>query len=163
MGLTQDERAQQAGLGARIAATIAEHPDGAAIRDHIRECAGSTRDGGALAYLFDTPEGSIFWQDTSGCWTGVLAQLHADVAILAAAGRANVDGEPVQGSLAQFLTMEAATLGARTVILGHHDNWMPPVTPAAFDTDAVRREMAQTAPGATLVEMGYLEGMPLLG
>ncbi len=154
-GLTQDERAAQHGLPQRIAAAAADDPE---IMKHIRASAGSSSDGGALAFLVETPTGSVFFQDTSGCWTGVLAQLHADVAILAAIGRANVDGEPIQGSIAQFVALEAALLGAKTVFLGHHDNWMPPVTTAGFDADPVRRELSTAAPGARLIEQDYLAG-----
>lgn len=161
--LTQDERLSCAGLTQRIQAKIRDHPDGAALLDHIRSAAGSLNDGGPLAYVITTPDGTIFYQDTSGSWTGVLRDLRADVAILAASGRANVDGEPVQGSMAGFLAMEAEMLGARTVVLGHHDDWMPPVTVANFDIAAVRTELANRAPAAKLVEMGYLEGVPLLG
>ncbi len=160
-GLTQAERAQQPGLGQRIWA-LGPTEDGKVILDHIRGCAGSLSDGGPLAFLIETPQGSIFFQDTSGCWTGVLKEIDADAAILAAAGRANVDGEPVQGSLAQFVAMEAKLLGARTVVLGHHDDWMPPVT-KAFDTAPVRAELAREAPGAKLLEPGYLEAVELLG
>jgi hypothetical protein len=126
--------------------------------EHIRGSAGSTNDGGPLAYLIETAHGSIFYQDTSGCWTGVLAELRADVAILAASGRANVDGEPIQGSMAQFIAREASMLGAKTVVLGHHDDWMPPVTNSDFDMEPVRRELASAAPGAKLIEHGYLAG-----
>jgi L-ascorbate metabolism protein UlaG (beta-lactamase superfamily) len=158
-GLTQDERAHVPGLTQHIGAVAAQHPE---IRDHIRGSAGSMTDGGALVYLIETPRGSIFYQDTSGCWTGVLAKLRADVAILAASGRANVDGEPIQGSLAQFITNEASMLGPKTVIIGHHDNWMPPVTNANFDMEAVRRELASSLPSAKLIEMGYQEGAIIL-
>ena len=112
-------------------------------------------------YLIETPAGAIFYQDTSGCWTGVLANIPADAAILAASGRANVDGEPVQGSMAQFLTMEAKTLGATKVVLGHHDNWMPPVTRGGFDVAPVREELARYAPLASLIEASYLEPIVL--
>ena len=84
--------------------------EGRIIMQHIQSSAGSLSDGGPLAYLIETPEGSVFYQDTSGCWTGVLAGLRADAAILAASGRANVDGEPIQGSMAQFIAMEAKAL-----------------------------------------------------
>ena len=154
-GLTQDERAQQAGLTRHIMAVAAAHPE---IMEHIRASAGSTNDGGALVYLIETPHGSIFYQDTSGCWTGVLAQIRADVAILAASGRANIDGEPIQGSMAQFIAREASMLGANTVVLGHHDDWMPPVTRAGFDMEPVRRELAASSAQATLIEQGYLAG-----
>ena len=98
-GLTQVERAQQPGLGQRIWA-MGGTAEGKVILDHIRGCAGSLSDGGPLVFLIETPQGSIFFQDTSGCWTGVLEEISADAAILAAAGRANVDGEPIQGSVA---------------------------------------------------------------
>jgi L-ascorbate metabolism protein UlaG (beta-lactamase superfamily) len=152
-GLTQDERALQGGLVQHIGSVGAQHPE---ILDHIRTSAGSPHDGGPLAYLIETPAGSIFYQDTSGCWTGVLAQLRADVAILAASGRANVDGEPVQGSMAQFLAREASMLQPQTIVLGHHDNWMPPVTLPNFDMEPVRRELALAVPGAKLIEQDYL-------
>jgi L-ascorbate metabolism protein UlaG (beta-lactamase superfamily) len=128
---------------------------------HIQSSAGSFSDGGSLVYLIETPEGSVFFQDTSGCWTGVLAEIRAEAAILAASGRANVDGEPIQGSMAQFIAMEARTLGARKVVLGHHDDWMPPVTRGGFDMEAVRAELARAAPGAELLEGAYLEPMAL--
>ncbi|MHB8685402.1 MAG: hypothetical protein ACYC9X_13885, partial [Dehalococcoidia bacterium] len=123
---------------------------------------GSAHTGGPLVYLIETPAGTIFYQDTAGCWTGVLRELRADVAILAAAGRANVDGEPVQGTLAGFIAWEAAMLQPRTVIIGHHDDWMPPVTRDTTDVRAIRAELARAAPGADLLEPGYLAGTLLL-
>jgi hypothetical protein len=113
-----------------------------------------------LVYLIETPYGAIFYQDSSGCWTGVLRDLRADVALLAAVGRANVDGDPWQGSVAQFVAMEASLVGAKTVVLGHHDNWLGSLDYEAPDVEAVRRELSKA--GATLLEMGYLEGIPLL-
>jgi hypothetical protein len=92
----------------------------------------------------------------------VLAGIRADAAILAASGRANVDGEPIQGSMAQFLAMEARTLGASRVVIGHHDDWMPPITSGDFDMAPVRAELAKEAPGAKLLEPGYLEAMEIL-
>lgn len=160
-GLTQAERAQQPGLGQRIWA-LGGTDEGKVILDHIRGCAGSLTDGGPLVFLIETPQGRIFFQDTSGCWTGVLKDIAADAAILAAAGRANVDGEPVQGSMAGFIAMEAKLLGARTVVIGHHDDWMPPVTSPDFDMAPVRAELAREAPGAKLLEPGYLEPVQLL-
>jgi L-ascorbate metabolism protein UlaG (beta-lactamase superfamily) len=153
LGLTQDERAALPGLNHRIGEISREHPE---ILEHIRTSAGSFNDGGALVYLIETPDGAIFYQDTSGCWTGVLSQLRAGVAILAASGRPNVDGEPIQGSMAQFIAREASMLGAQTVVLGHHDDWMPPVTRAGFDLEPIRRELA--AAGVALIEQGYLAG-----
>jgi len=162
MGLTQDERAAQPGLVQRITELIASGSvDARIIQEHIRTSAGSFSDGGPLVYLIETPERSIFYQDTSGCWAGVLAEIRADVAVLAASGRANVDGEPIQGSMAQFIAMEAKLLGARQVVLGHHDNWMPPVTTGGFDMGPVRAELSKEVPEAVLLEGGYLDEIEL--
>jgi hypothetical protein len=57
--------------------------------------------------------------------------------------------------------MEAKLLGARTVVLGHHDDWMPPVT-KAFDTAPIRADLAREASGAKLLEPAYLESVELL-
>ena len=57
--------------------------------------------------------------------------------------------------------MEAKALGARNVILGHHDNWMPPVTRAEFDMAPVRAQLAADAPAAALIEASYLESIAL--
>jgi L-ascorbate metabolism protein UlaG (beta-lactamase superfamily) len=85
-------------------------------------------DGGALVYLIETPGGAIWWNDTSGYWSWVTKTARAQVAILAAAGRGNIDGEPVQGSLADFVSRQAELLRPETVIFCHHDNWNPPRT-----------------------------------
>lgn len=162
-GLTQDERAAvPGGLVQRITElATGGTEEGRAVLAHIQSSAGSLSDGGPLVYLIETPDRSVFYQDTSGCWTGVLAGMGADAAILAASGRANVDGEPIQSSMAQFIAMEAKLLGARTVVLGHHDNWMPPVTNAGFDMEPVRDELSKAAPDAELIERGYLDPIPL--
>ena len=72
--------------------------------------------------------GSILWKDTWGHWTGILRDLRPDLAILAAAVRGNVDGEPIQGSLAQFIAREADSCVPGTFVLCHHENWNPPLT-----------------------------------
>jgi L-ascorbate metabolism protein UlaG (beta-lactamase superfamily) len=122
---------------------------------------GDRGDGGALVYLVETPDGTVLYQDTSGHWSGVLRELRPDVAIVAAAGRGNVDGEPIQGSLAQFVAREVALLRPRRVVLSHHDNWLPGFS---IDTDIgpIRTELAATAPGVKLVELGYVDGTEIL-
>lgn len=118
-------------------------------------------DGGALVFLIETPDGRIFYQDTSGHWSGIIEGLDADVAILAAAGRANIDGEPIQGSLAEFVGRQAATLGASRVILGHHDNWLPGFS-IPTDVEPIRAAIAAHAPDATLLDLDYLDATPIL-
>lgn len=161
-GLTQTERAACPGLVQRIREiTTSGSEEGRAIVRHVQTSAGSMSDGGPLVYYIETPGLSVFYQDTSGCWTGVLDQIDADIAILAASGRPNVDGEPNQGSMAGFIASEAKALGAKQVFIGHHDDWMPPVTSPEFDMEPVRAKIGRQAPDATLSEVGYLEGTRL--
>src|ERR1700691_5207727 len=90
----------------------------------------SIHDGGQLSYLVETPNGSVFVSSSAGYWSGIVRDLRADVAIIAASGRPNVDGEPFQGSLAQFIVGEVEILRPTTVVFSHHDALMPPVMPA---------------------------------
>jgi L-ascorbate metabolism protein UlaG (beta-lactamase superfamily) len=168
-GLTQNERAAVAaevGGGPNPSGPAGADPAALeAMLEHRRTTLHSDQDGGALAYLFETPQGSIFYHDTSGCWTGVVRDLRPDVAILAMGGRGNIDGEPIQGSLAQYVGTIAGLLRPRTIVLGHHDDWMPPVTSDMTTPEAiapVREQLARSAPEATLLEPGYLEGTRLL-
>ncbi len=145
---------------ARVDRAMSLMHGGALGQDVAAHLAASDRrprgDGGALAYLVETPEGSIFWKDTSGHWSGVLRDLRPDVAILAATGRGNVDGEPTQGTLAGFVASEVELLRPGTVTLCHHDDWMPPLT-KAIDPAPIRAEIARRAPGATFVGLEYLQ------
>ena len=123
---------------------------------------GARGDGGALCYVFDSPEGRLFYQDTSGYWTGVVQGLRPDVAIIAGAGRGTIDGEPIQGSLAQFVGREAALLRPRRIILGHHDNWLPGLS-IHTDLAPIREELSRFAPGVALDELTYLDGHDVFG
>lgn len=167
-GLCEDERQSLAGSRG-LMSTIGresgeENAAARALREHLATAVGSRETGGALCYLIETPEGSIFYQDTSGCWTGILQNIRPDVALLAAAGRGNIDGEPIQGSLAQFVAREADMLRPRAIILGHHDDWMPPVTtPGGTDTAPIEEELKHVVPAASLITMGYKEGVTILG
>lgn len=118
-------------------------------------------DGGALVFLFETPDGSVFYQDTSGHWSGVLRDLRPDVALIGAAGRGNVDGEPIQGSLAQFVARQADLLRPAQVILTHHDDWLPGFS-VATDIEPIRAELARVAPTTELIEIGYLDAREIL-
>jgi L-ascorbate metabolism protein UlaG (beta-lactamase superfamily) len=159
LGVTWQERsARMKELTDRLSTTL----DRTAI-EHLITAAGAHSDrgdGGALVFLIETPEGSLFFQDTSGHWRGVLGSIEPDVAILAAAGRANIDGEPIQGSLAAFLVEEAKSLGARRVLLAHHDNWLPGFA-SAPDPGPIRSAFRDGAPGVELLEPGYLAATPI--
>jgi len=129
--------------------------------EHLRVSAQGPRgDGGALVFLFETPAGSLLYQDTSGHWSGIFRDLRPDVAILAAAGRGNVDGEPVQGSLAGFVARQVDLLRPRRVFLGHHDDWFPGFSQPT-DTKPVREAIERARPGTELVETGYGAAYPL--
>jgi hypothetical protein len=158
LGLTLEEREERLAAGGGWLARD-DRPGSREAREHVGACPHRPRgDGGALAYLIETPIGSLLWKDTSGHWSGVLRQVRADVAILAASGRANVDGEPVQGRLADFIADEVAMLSPRRVFLAHHDDWMPPVT-RAIDPAPMRATLSRRAPAVELVETGYLSGI----
>lgn len=95
----------------------------------------SHRDGGQLAFVLESPEGTLLVSASPGHWTGIYDGLQVDVALLAAAGRPNVDGEPYQGTMADFLVEQAELLGRPVVALCHHDPLLPPVAPA-YDVTA---------------------------
>jgi len=114
-------------------------------------------DGGALLYLFETPEGSLLYQDTSGHWSGILDGVQPDVAILAAAGRGNIDGEPIQGSLAEFVARQVAAVRPRRLLLSHHDDWLPGFS-VATDMGPLRAAIGAASPRTELLEPGYLAG-----
>jgi L-ascorbate metabolism protein UlaG (beta-lactamase superfamily) len=158
LGLTHQERLARFGELGRYIASLGED-----TRAHLR--AGDQRprgDGGALVFVIESPEGTVLYQDTSGHWSGILHNLRPDVAILAAAGRGNVDGEPIQGSLAQFVARQAWLLRPRRVILSHHDDWLPGFS-VATDTAPIREELARWLPAVDLVELDYLDRHPLFG
>jgi L-ascorbate metabolism protein UlaG (beta-lactamase superfamily) len=153
VGLTYQEQMRRFGQLATWLQTLSPE-----VHQHLRASQqGARGDGHTLIYLVDSPGGSLLFQDTSGYWTGILDGLRPDVAILAAAGRGNVDGDPVQGSLAQFLGRQAALLEPRRVLLCHHDDWLPGFS-RAIDVAPIRREIQQAAPGSALVEIGYTSG-----
>ncbi len=162
LGLTLEER--QANLDRQAAARASSSTPGIAEAEaHRMECAQQPRgEGGALAYFIETPLGNMLWKDTSGHWTGILRDLRPDVALLAAAGRGNIDGEPIQGTLAQFVAREVDLLRPGRIVLGHHDDWNPPMT-GPTDLEPIERELALRTPGVELVHMDYLEGYPILG
>lgn len=162
-GLTEDQRwspeRRQNDLSQSADPVLLEQ-----MAEHRRTTCGSSDTGGALAFMIETPEGSVFYHDTAGCWTRVISDLRPDIAIVGMAGRPNIDGEPIQGSLAQFVGRMATLLRPDKIFLGHHDNWMPPMTQDLSTPEAiapVREELSRVEPRTQLVEAGYLEGTVL--
>lgn len=123
------------------------------------EARASHHDGGQLNYLLETPDVSMLVCASSGYWSGIHAGLQPDVALLAAAGRPNVDGEPYQGSLADFMVDQVELLRPRRVVLCHHDAWMPPLP--ALDVGPITAALAERTDRAQLVSLGYGDPYPL--
>jgi L-ascorbate metabolism protein UlaG (beta-lactamase superfamily) len=156
LGGTWQEHQEQ--LRAMFAGLTDLGPDVAA---HLQAASqGERGDGGALVFVVETSEGSLLVQDTAGAWSGLLAAESPDVAILAAAGRANRDGEPVQGSLAGFVAEEAGRLRPRRLVLSHHDAWLPGFA-GAVDVGPIREAVARSAPDTEFCDLGYASGFPL--
>jgi L-ascorbate metabolism protein UlaG (beta-lactamase superfamily) len=134
---------------------------GAEIIEHIAAAGERPRgDGGALGYLIETPDTRLYWADTSGYWTGIVRDLRPDVAVLAAAGRGNVDGEPAPEVLPEFIATEVELMRPGQVVLCHHDDWMPPVTRPG-DVDAIRAAVAARGPGLGVHSLAYGETFTL--
>ena len=55
---------------------------------------------------------------------------------------------------------EALALGARRVLLGHHDDWLPGFS-SAPDISPIRTAFAERAPGIEFLEPDYLAGTPI--
>ena len=128
---------------------------GADLKQHVeRSDQGCRGDGGTLCFVINTPEGRLFFKDTPGHWRGILEKTRADVGILAASGRANVDGEPVQGSLNDFLTDEARALGLKRAIICHHDAWLGPIFEKG-NFIGIRKGFQSRLPGCEVIEMSY--------
>lgn len=154
LGVPQHERDRRLG---ELLGPWAEVPE---VAEHLFSGPHARGDGGPLVYFIETPDGSLLWQDSAGCWTALLDRLHPDVALLAAVGRPNRDGEPYQGSLAQFVIDEIELLGPTRVALCHHDDWMPPVT-SALPVEPFAAEVRRRGLPAELLDLGYREGRKL--
>jgi L-ascorbate metabolism protein UlaG (beta-lactamase superfamily) len=118
----------------------------------------SDHDGGQLMYLISTPYGSLLWSASSGCWTAILRELRPDVALLALAGRPNVNGEPFQGSMAEFIVRQVEMLRPSKVVFCHHDAFLPPYMNGT-NVEAATEALETRTPWTQLVTMTY--GVPI--
>jgi L-ascorbate metabolism protein UlaG (beta-lactamase superfamily) len=120
----------------------------------------SMHDGGQLAYVLQTEDGSALFSGSSGYWPGIFAGLRPDVAFLALAGRPNVAGEPYQGASARFMLEQVETLGTEKVCFCHHDPLVPGL-PGTDVTEAARLLEARK-PGSYFT-LEYATPRPLFG
>jgi L-ascorbate metabolism protein UlaG (beta-lactamase superfamily) len=117
-------------------------PQGDALRAMNTKC--SAHDGGQLSYLLLTGEGSALVSASAGYWQGLFRELRPDVALLAIGGRPNVDGEPYQGSGAEYMLEQVQLLAPGRVAFCHHD----PLFPGLPWVDIGAAAEALTVPGA---------------
>ncbi len=139
---------------------MSEVPDplGAALTAMLEK--SSTHDGGQLAFLLTNPSGSILMSGSAGYWKGLYRGLRPDVALLAIAGRPNVDGEPFQGSGAQFVAEQVGVLRPRRVALCHHDPLVPGLP--GVDITAAAATLRDHSPPVDYFELAYATPVPLL-
>jgi L-ascorbate metabolism protein UlaG (beta-lactamase superfamily) len=132
-------------------------PAGQALRSLNERC--SRYDGGQLAYLLTTPEGSVLVSGSAGYWRGIFTGLRPDVALLSLGGRPNVDGEPYQGSTSQYVVEQVQLLRAGTVAFCHHDPLFPGVP--GVDIGPAAAALQRTPSGAGYFELEYATPRPL--
>jgi len=115
-------------------------PLGPSLAEMMRHT--SPRDGGQLSYLLTTSRGSVLVSGSAGYWRGIYSGLRPDLALLAVGGRPNVDGEPYQGSTAQFILEQVEALRPGRVALCHQDPLVPglPGVEIGGAVDLLRRE-----------------------
>jgi L-ascorbate metabolism protein UlaG (beta-lactamase superfamily) len=159
LGVSAQERAAklQAMFGSMDG--LSKDPVGRALLE--MNDATSRHDGGQLAFLLMTDDGSMLVSGSAGYWRGIFDGLRPDVALLSLGGRPNVDGEPFQGSSVQYMVEQVQTLRPGRVAFCHHDALYPglpgvDIEPAA---DALRVPGAPTGYFA----LEYATPVPLFG
>jgi L-ascorbate metabolism protein UlaG (beta-lactamase superfamily) len=149
----QERRARMDPLFARMRDPEFATPD---LYEYLVHPVGpvSDHDGGQLIYLITTPSGSILWSASSGCWSPILRELRPDIAVLALAGRPNMDGEPFQGSMAEFIVRQVEMLRPRQVVFCHHDAFLPPYMNGT-NVEAATEALTSRTPWTELVTLTY--------
>ena len=77
-------------------------------------------------------------------------------------GRGNIDGEPIQGSLAEFVGRQVGAVRPRRLLLSHHDDWLPGFS-VATAMEPLRAAIRTASPETELLECGYLAGTDVFG
>jgi L-ascorbate metabolism protein UlaG (beta-lactamase superfamily) len=134
-------------------------PAGAALMRMLETT--SAHDGGQLAFLLTNGSGSILVSGSAGYWRGLYTGLGPDVALLSLAGRPNVDGEPFQGSLAEFVVEQVQLLSARSVAFCHHDPLFPGLP--GVDIGAAAEMVRDKVPSVDYLELSYASPVSLFG
>ncbi len=151
----QERAASVAALFDLMAA--APDPAGAAFRAMNERC--SRHDGGQLAYFLSTGDGSVLVSASAGYWRGLFTGLRPHVALLSLGGRPNVDGEPYQGSNAQYALEQVQLLRPARIAFCHHDPLFPGVP--GVDIGPAAAAVRDTASGADYFALEYATARPL--
>ena len=158
LGLSAQARAAKvADLFTLLASAPA--PAGPALVAMNEQC--SRHDGGQLAYLLVTKDGSALVSGSAGYWRGIFDDLRPDVALLSLGGRPNVDGEPYQGSSAQFALEQAAVLRPGRVAFCHHDPLFPGLP--GTDIEAAAAAVRGAAAPVDYLALEYATPVTLFG
>lgn len=118
---------------------------------------GSGGDSGGQAGRGRDAGPTLLWHGHLGCYEGIMRSIRPrpDVAILAVAGRGNLDGRPFGGSAAEFATREVRWLGEPArVIWCLHDE--APIAPRRVDA-AAATEMVERETGSRVVGLRHVE------
>jgi L-ascorbate metabolism protein UlaG (beta-lactamase superfamily) len=158
LGVSAQERAATV-RGLFSAMDAAPAPAGPALVAMNERC--SRHDGGQLAYLLMTGDGSVLVSGSAGYWRGIFDGLRPDVALLSLGGRPNVDGEPFQGSSAAFMLGQVQRLGAGRVAFCHHDPLFPGLP--GVDVGPAAAALREAGPAGSYFALEYATPVPILG
>ena len=145
---------------AKVAGALGSAPGPSPVTEALRDMRAhsSAHDGGQLAFLLQTADGTALFSGSSGYWPGIFAGLRPDVAFLALAGRPNVAGEPYQGPAARFMLEQVAALNPGRVCFCHHDPLLPGLP--GTDVAAAAALLQERKPGSYFT-LSYAAARPL--
>lgn len=124
-------------------------------------CRYSFFDGSQLTFNFLLGTRVLLWSGHLGSYDGILKGLEPkpDAAILAIAGRANLNGRPYNGSAAEFATEEIKWLGEPSkVVWCLHDQGA--LNPKFIDTRAAT-EMVHAKMKSQVVDLKHAEAFKI--
>ena len=122
-------------------------------------------DGGALVFLFETPEGSLLFRTHPGI--GVVSwdpSTQTSQSLPQREGRTSTESRSRVRWLHSSSRKRSLSVHGR-VLLAHHDNWLPGFS-SAPDPEPIRIAFRESVPEVELLEPGYLaatrifEGLP---
>ncbi len=128
--------------------------------DPLNKC--SFFDGGHLMYNIIVDSKALLWASQLGGYQGILKSLEPkpDALILAAFGRANLDGRPFEGSLAEFATEVVRWTGEPAQVIWCLHDRQPISRPYAVDT-TVATESIHKHTSSKVVDLEHIRAVRL--